>query len=78
MEHERARQGALRASMRLTLNPNPGGRGVYEAVQSTMCVEPTLLSLNGAHRTKCEQPHNGDALAATPPLDLSTQLSVSD
>ena len=35
--------------------PPPAVRS-YEAMQSTMCVEPDLLSLNGANRTQCEQP----------------------
>ena len=37
----------------------PTSTGSYEAAQSTISVEPTLLSLNGAHHTKCEQPRRG-------------------
>ena len=40
-------------------SPSPTYTGSYEAAQSTISVEPTLLSLNGAHHTKCEQPRRG-------------------
>ena len=53
------RMGCENRSAQPLLHPPPPAPGSYKAAQSTISVEPTLLSLNGAHHTKCEQPRWG-------------------
>ena len=56
--------------------PPPRSPGASKPCEA-QCVEPNLLSLHGAHRTQCEQPV-WRCIGHYPPLDLSTQRSVSD